>query len=810
VIWIDDLLRDVRFASRSFLRNPGFAFIAAASLALATGATTAIFSIVNGVLLRPLPLGNPDQLVQVYGSWREDRRGSADEIDDPLGSIEIETYSTQSRLVAAFAGYSVTTRHLQRANGTERLTAVAADLTFFTLLNVETIAGRTFREGDGQDVAVISAGLWEQRFARDPAVVGSTVTLNGRPCTVLGVMPDSFQFPYTAASLLPGALPESRTDIWIPISPLRDSNSPTGLRQGRVNVVARLQPGISRPAAEAELRVLAQRLEEQHRAVNLGVGVRLVPLTEVVVGPVRRSLWMLFAAVGLVLAAACANVANLLLSRMAARTREVVTRAALGADRIRLTRQFLTESLLLSLVGGAAGMAIARWGTDVLVALVSTRIPRAHEITLDWYAFVFLLLICLATAVLFGLAPALTAIRHDIHTVTKDSTGHATGGGAYARIRDGLVVIEVALAFVLALGAVQVMREAIRLENVATGMVTANVLTLHVTPRTTAQDYYEIEERVAQLPGVRAAGFTQLVPLQNWGWTGGFSIRGEATDRSRLMIAGLRYVTPGYFATLGIPVLHGRGFTRGDTAEAPRVILVNEALVRTYFPAATNAVGRDLDRGTIIGVVGDVRQVRLDRPAEPEIYYPAAQNVTMTSDLGMSLIVRGARSPESLTPAIRDAVTKVNANLAIFNVKTMEQVLADSLWEVHLYRWLIGLFTALTLVLATIGLHGVIAYNVTSRMREFAVRLALGADPAGLARQVVRRAIGLTAAGLAGGALIAAALSPWLEQLPVARQSDPSAYGAIGAALIAVGLAAAAVPALRAAAVNPSAALRQE
>ena len=812
MIWIDDLLRDVRFASRSFLRNPGFAFVAAASLALATGATTAIFSIVNGVLLRPLPLGNPDQLVQVYGSWREDRRGPADEIDDPLGSIEIETYSTQSRLIAAFAGYSVTTRHLQRADRTERLTAVAADLTFFTLLNVETIAGRTFREGDGQDVAVISAGLWEQRFARDPAVVGSTVTLNGRPCTVLGVMPDTFQFPYTAASLLPGALPESRTDIWVPISPLRDSSSPTGWRQGRVNVVARLQPGISRPAAEAELRVIAQRLEEQHRAVNLGVGVRLVPLTEVVVGPVRRSLWMLFAAVGLVLAAACANVANLLLSRMAARTREVVTRAALGADRMRLTRQFLTESVLLSLRWRRGRLAIARWGTDVLVALVSARIPRAHEITLDWYAFAFLLLICLATAILFGLAPALdrSAARHPHGHEGIDGTRH---GWPDLRPNSGtaLVVIEVALAFVLALGAVQVMREAIRLEHVATGMVTANVLTLHVTPRTTAQDYYAIEERVAQLPGVRAAGFTQLVPLQNWGWTGGFSIRGEATDRSRLLIAGLRYVTPGYFATLGIPVLHGRGFTRGDTAEAPRVILVNEALVRTYFPAADECpVGRELDRGTIIGVVGDVRQVRLDRPAEPEIYYPAAQNVTMTSDLGMSLIVRTATSPESLTPAIRDAVTKVNANLAIFNVKTMEQVLADSLWEVHLYRWLIGLFTALTLVLAAIGLHGVIAYNVTSRMREFAVRLALGADPAGLARSVVRRAIGLTAAGLAGGALIAAAVSPWLDQLPVARQSDPIAYGAIGAALIALALAASAVPALRVAAVDPSAALRQE
>ena len=313
---------------------------------------------------------------------------------------------------------------------------------------------------------------------------------------------------------------------------------------------------------------------------------------------------------------------------------------------------------------------------------------------------------------------------------------------------------------------------------------------------------------MAQLPGVRAAGFTQLVPLQNWGWTGGFSIRGEAMDRRRRLIAGLRYVTPGYFATLGIPVLQRSRFHpgrhRGSAARHPGE---RGAGAHLLSPGQRARSGAELDRGTIIGVVGDVRQVRLDRPAEPEIYYPAAQNVTMTSDLGMSLIVRTATSPESLTPAIRDAVTKVNANLAIFNVKTMEQVLADSLWEVHLYRWLIGLFTALTLVLAAIGLHGVIAYNVTSRMREFAVRLALGADPAGLARSVVRRAIGLTAAGLAGGALIAAAVSPWLDQLPVARQSDPIAYGAIGAALIALALAASAVPALRVAAVIPSAAL---
>ena len=807
MIWLDDLGRDVRFASRSLRRNPGFAFVAAASLALATGATTAIFSIVNGVLLRPLPFGDPNGLVQIYGrNWREER-GAPDPLKGPLGSSELEAYATQSRSFVGFAGYEVTTRHLQRANGTERLTAVAADLDFFELLNVEPIAGRTFREGDAPAVAVISAGMWERRFGRDPSVIGALVTLDGRPFSILGVMPDTFQFPYMAASLLPGAMPESRTDVWIPGPPLRGASA--ALRQGRVNVIARLRPGIARGTAEAELRVVAQRLEAQQPGSGFRVGVRVVPLSEVVVGPVRRALWMLFAAVGLVLAAACANVANLLLSRMAVRTREVVTRAALGADRMRLARQFLTESVLLSLAGGAAGAALARWGMDVLVALISARIPRAHEISLDWYAFAFLLLVCLATAVLFGLAPALTAARLDIHTVTKGSTGHATGGRTYGRIRDGLVVIEVALAFVLAFGAVQVVREASRLENVPTGMITSNVLTLHVTPRTTAQDYYAIEERVSQLPGVRAAGFTQLVPLQNWGWTAGFSIRGRAPDPSRRLITGLRYVTPGYFAALGIPVVAGRGFTAGDSDGTPRVVLVNETLARTYFPS-DDPVGRELDRGTIVGIVGDVRQVRLDQPTEPELYYPAAQNVTMTSDLGMSLIVRAATSPESLTPAIRDAVTQVNSNLAIFNVKTMEQVLADSLWEVHLYRWVIGLFTTLTLVLAAIGLHGVIAYNVTSRTREFAVRLALGAEPAALARMVLRRAAGLTAAGLASGLLIAAAVWPWLGQLPAARNSGPATLAAIGAALLALALVACTVPALRVASVDPSTTLRHD
>ena len=643
--WLDDLGRDVRYAVRTLLRTPGFTLVAVTSLALATGATTAIFSVVNGVLLRPLPFESPDRLVQIYGrNFREDR-GGQDAVTGPVEPAVLEAFATQSTSFDGFAGYSVSTSHLQGPSGVERLNAVVADLQFFSVLGVKPILGRTFEVGDPLDVAVISASLWQQRFNSDPSLPGKTVTLADRSVTLLGVMPATFQFPYSAASILPGAQPQSRTDIWIPMPSIR-SGAVGSLRRGRVSVVARIKEGVATAAARSELEVIARRLEEQFRGTAVRVGVRVQPLADVVLGPVKRSLWMLMAAVGLVLAAACANVANLLLARMTVRTREVVTRAALGASRTRLVRQFLAESLLLSVAGGLVGLAIARWGTTVLLSTGAARIPRTQEIALDWQAFAFLAMTCLATAVFFGLAPALSAARVDAISAVNESV-RQTPHRMYGRIRDGLVVVEVALAFVLAVGAAVVMREIVRLQQVDDGMITENVLTLHVTPRTEAQDYYAIERRVAQLPGVRDVGLTQLVPLQNWGWTADFSVEGRAPDPQRRSIAGLRYVTPGYFRALGIPIVRGRGFVEGDTADAPRVILVNEALARQYFPGE-DPVGRNLDRGAIVGVVGDVRQVHLDRPAEPEIIYPAAQNVAVASDLGMSLIVRTAMPPESL------------------------------------------------------------------------------------------------------------------------------------------------------------------
>lgn len=808
---LEDLVQDVRFGGRTLRKAPGFSATAVLTVALATGATTAIFSIVNSVLLRPLPFAAPDRLVQVEEMMPI---GGAGAVLYP----DLEEFRKQSSTFEMFSGYGLTTRHLQGAAGTERLTAVVSDRYFFTLLGVQPIAGRTFQSGDEGPAVVISERLWNRRFDRDPSVIGRTIALDGntfdaarqrtvierRAYTVLGVMPETFQFPYGAASVYPAALPETQTDIWILDDRAR--------RMGRASVTGRLKSGVMIDAAASELSLIEQRLDVLTPSPYRPTGVRLVALAEDVLRSIRRFLWMLFGAVGLVLAAACANVANLLLARTTARTREVVTRAALGAGRLRLARQFLTESLLLSFGGGLVGVAIAWWGTDLLVALGSAKIPRAHEIApiLDWGAFTFLLLVCVATAILFGLAPALTAARADIQTVTKEAAGHVTLGGSYRRIRDGLVVAEVALAFVLACGAVVVMRELSRLQQTDTGMVTDNVLTFHLTPRVEDSDYYKIEERVAQLPGVEAAGLIHMVPLQNWGGIGTFQVRGRPREEvARLPTAELRSVTPGYFQALGIPIRAGRPLTERDSLDAPGAILVNEALARLHF-AGEDPIGREMDRGRIVGVVADVRQVRLDRPAATQIYFPVARTAGIASDIGMSLIVRAQGQPQAVIDAVRSAVRQLNPNLAIFNIRTMEQVLADSLWELNLYRWLIGLFAALALVLAGIGLYGVISYSVASRTREFAIRLALGSDQIALARLVVSRGVRLAAVGLMVGAVAALALTRLVGNLTASLGPDPTTLAATSVLLLAIALLACLVPAMRVARMDPATALRHD
>jgi putative ABC transport system permease protein len=543
---------------------------------------------------------------------------------------------------------------------------------------------------------------------------------------------------------------------------------------------------------------------------------QVVPYGDAVLGPARRALWLLFGAVALVLVAACANVANLLLALTSARVNEIATRAALGASRARLARQFLIESLLLALAGGIGAVAVARWTSNALVAFGTERIPRVHEVGFDWAVFGFLFLVCGTAAMFFGVAPALAAARVDAGTAVKDA-GRATAGRGYARVRDALVVAEVALAFVLASGAALVVGEMERLRQSDKGMATENVVTFHVgQPMTKGVEsqYYEIARRVAEIPDVRAAGFTQVLPLQNWGWSSSssdFVVRGAPPRTDPPFSIELRYVTPGYFEALGIPIRRGRGIENGDGADAPRVILINETLARAHFGSA-DPVGVEMNRGRIVGVVGDVRQVDLDRPTAPEIYFPIAQNWSQVAELGMTLVVRSTRASDAVIDIVRSRVNDVNPRLAIFNIRTMEQVVADSLWDLSLYRWLMGWFAMLTLVLSVVGLYGVLSHSVTARRREWAVRLALGSTPAEVARIVLVRGVVLAAAGIAIGAtLLVAALRAFGSGLPfIAGGARSAVFAAVAVTMFAVAIGASWLPAIRVGRIAPASALRAE
>lgn len=809
VPWLDALGHDTRFAIRSLVKAPGFSSITILTLALAIGATTAIFSIVNAVLLRPLPFASPDRLVQIEEVAQVGGPG-------PVLAADVEPFRTQTRTLEGLTGYAQTIRHLQGAGEPERLSAIVVDHYFFPVLGVAPLVGRTPGPADTTPVVVIGERLWERRFNRDASVISRTIALDGnvfdpaarrvvvqrREHTIVGVMPARFQFPYGAASIYPTALPETQVDLWL--------LAEEPWRAGRVPLTGRLRAGVTVEQALSELNVIEQRLDQTSPAQNRPLGVRVVRLVDDVVGPVRRSLWLLLAAVALVLVAACANVANLLLARSAQRAREVVTRAALGAGRMRLVRQLFVESLLLSVVGGALGIVVAWWGLGVLIAVGAARIPRAHEIALDWTTFAFMFTVCVATSVLFGLAPAITASRADVHSVTKEASGRSTMGRGYRRTRDGLVIAEIALAFVLALGAAVVMRELDRLQHQDPGFTTDNVLTLHVTPRVEESQYYRMEERIAQLAGVESAGFVHMVPLQNWGGFGTFQVRGTAPSQlSPMPTADLRAVTPRYFDTLKIPLRAGRGLTERDRESSPEGIVINETLARRYFPGE-DPLGRQLDRGVIVGVVGDIRARSLAEAPVAQIYASVGQNSGIASDIGMALVVRTGGSATALVDPIRAVIHEMQPTIAIFNIKTMRQIVDESMWELNLYRWLIGLFAALALVLTAIGLFGVISYGAASRMREFAIRLALGSNQTRLARTVLARGVVLTAVGLAAGGALSVAMIRVVTSVAVTSNPEPLVVVSICALLLVIALVASALPAIRVATLEPTRVLRDE
>jgi predicted permease len=801
--WLEQASQDVRFALRALTRNPAFALTAVGTLALGIGANTAVFSVVSGVVLRPLPFAEPDRLVQIYGTSPLSPEGG------PL--LNVDEFKRQNRSFEAIAGYYVTAAYLRSGETPERVMTVKAESPFFSILGVPPLRGRTFGPDDPPTVAVVSESFWNTRLAGDPSVVGSSLILDDRPFTIIGVMPSSFQFPYRAASLLTGVAAEERTDLWIPLDPPLPPRSQIG------DVIGRLRPNVRVGSAESELSVIAKQLESQYPETNQGRGVRLMPLSRAVVSSaVRRPLFMLFGAVGLLLALACSNVANLLLVRLTLRSREVAMRQALGASRLRLVRQFLAESLLLASAGGLAGLGLAWWATKYVMQIAGNQIPRAHEMGLDWRVFLFLLAVCTAISLALSVVPALTFGRRDTRSILQESGGHSTMGTRSRRLRNGLVVAEVALACILAVGAAALIRELVRLRNTDLGIVTKNVVTFHIghrmTSGTDAGQFYEIADRVEHLPGVRAAGFTQLLPLQNWGWTRNsinFQLRGRPPER-RVFPIELRFVTPGYFQALGIRV-RGRAFTSHDDRNARPVIMINETLARKLSPEDDPLDKETTGGATIVGIVGDVRQANLDHPPLPELYTPIAQNWSQLSELGLTLVVRTHDRSEKIIEPVRAAVREVSPNQAIFRIKTMDTVVAESLSDFTVYLSVIAVAAGLALVLASTGTYSVISHIATARTREFAIRVALGADRTRVIRLVIGQGARLTMVGLGLGVFGAVAAGRWLQGLPVSvRPPDFVTIAPITALIAAIAIVACLVPARRAAVKDPIDVLRTE
>jgi len=793
--WREDFRQDLRFAWRTARRSPGFVLAGAGTLALGIGATTAIFSILSGVLLRPLPFAEPGRLIQVQQTDVRNSTGA-------VFTADIEDWRKAGAAFEGIAAYSFTSKNLVDVPDPERIQGVSADRSLFRVLGVAPQLGRTFAESDEPEVAVLSASLWRRRFGADPRAVGRSMMLDGQPFTILGVMPESFQFPYRAA----------HTEMWIPV---RTAAQRPGSRNSRTEAaVARLKPGVTVQAAQQELNAFGERLGALYPA-NRGRRTQLTPLAEFVGGSVRSALLTLLGAVGLLLLIACANVANLLLARAARRTHEIAVRAALGASQGRVVKQLLTESVLLSLVGGLGGLALAAIGAKAILRYAGTQIPRAWEVGVDWRVFAFLLATSALTGIAFGILPALAAARNDPQTALKRSGGNWGAGGAAKRgLRDGLVVVEIALSFVLLASAGLLMRGFLRLQETPTGFVSDRVLTARLTvslsdyraPGSYGRYVEEVQGRLRQLPGVRSAGFIQYLPLQNFGWWAYFGLKGQPSNWR----TELRYVSTGYFDALRIPLLKGRLFTERDAPGSSIAIVVNETLARRYFPNG-DAVGQQTDRGQIIGVVGDVKALRLDEPTTPEIYYSFTQNTAATSDAGVALVVSAAVPPETLAGAVRTTIQQSNARQVVYDVKTMEDVVAASLSNTRLYLWLIGCFAGLAVVLAASGVYGVISYVVSARTQEFGIRIALGAEGGQILRFVLAHGGWLVAAGLLAGAAGTLAAGRLLESLiRGVNAADAATLAGTGALLAAVGLAACLGPARRATRVDPLIALKCE
>jgi putative ABC transport system permease protein len=819
VRWMENLGQDIRYGTRTLRKNPGFTTVAVLTLALGIGVNTAIFSLVNAVLLRPLPYPQPGQLVQLRADWS----GSPSTVIGSAAFIEARAQSQSLTRIAAYSGGEMT---LTGAASAERVLTGAVTADFFPLLGVQPAVGRNFtREEDtpnGPKAAILGHGLWQSRWGGDADVLGRTITLNERSYTVVGILPARFQYP-------------EPFQLWTPLALGETGGTFVGYGEGMMllKAIARLKPGVTLQQAQTELRTIAQRIQPRGPTATRGgdgEGVlTLIGLHEQVVGEVKGPLLVLWGAVAFVLLIACANVANLLLARAAARQREMAVRAALGAARWRIARALLTESVLLSLAGGGLGLLLAVWGVQALGQWSEVSSAAMHGIGIDAWVLAFTLGVSVITGLAFGLAPALQAWRTDVSAALKQESRGDTGGPGH-RLRQLLVVSEVALALVLLVGAGLLIKSFSRLRDVNPGFRTEGVLTFQVTltgEESSSQKVNVIEqmvERLRVLPGVQAAAATDSLPLTPFERITPVDVEGRPPIDLNMLRRGGLSVTPvsrptvtlDYFNAMGIPVRNGRAFTSQDARPAAGVVMVNEAFEKHFFPGES-AVGKrirlvagsiaDAPWPTVVGVVSDVRQGGLAGDVMPEVYSPELDD----AGGALSFVIRVAGEPDHLIPAVKAVAEEVEPNQSIHNVMTMEQRLANTTTSRRLNTVLLGSFAGVALLLALVGIYGVMSYAVTQRRREIGVRMALGAQESDVLGLIIYGALRLTLLGVVIGLAGAFALTRYLSsQLYSVKATDPLIFLGLAVALTGVGLLASWLPARRGSRTDPMVALRTE
>jgi putative ABC transport system permease protein len=810
--------QDVKYGLRALITRPGVTLIIVTTLALGVGANTAIFSVVNATLLRALPFKDPDRIVMVWGYLPKLAHNSDKFPSSAANYLGLAKQTQTCEQLAAFRQWSWQLTH---AGEPEQLQGVRVSANFFEALGARPLAGSTFTSGQDQEgaapVAIISYRLWQKEFGGDPGALGQSLTLNGRTVQIVGVMPRDFEFP-GSANMIPGLQFAIRNDIWMPLAMSAEERG----NQGSLNlaVIGRLKPGVTVAQAENELRAIETTLP----LGTIGYTVNLINLQKQMVGNIQRLLMVMLATVAFVLLIACANVANLLLARASARQKEMAIRRALGAGRWRIIRQLLTESVLLSLTGGLVGLLLAVWGTPLLVSIIPDKVPRIHEVNVDVRVLGFALLVSVATGIVFGLAPALQASRPDLNETLKETGRGTTGGLRQNRMRAFLIVSEVSLAVVLMIGATLLTKSFVRLLQVNPGFDSTHTLTMEVALPTLPPAKYadeqeqaayfkEVLSRLNHSPGVAAAGAVLSLPLTGAEESTDLFIEGRPRPTfEERPNADYTIVSPEYFRALQIPLLKGRQFSDHDDKNAPAVILINEALARRYWPdqepiGQRLTVGFEKEPRQIVGVVGNVKQTTLNADARPTMYMPHLQRPTG----GMTIVLRANGDPVSLSQLARTQIHSVDPSIPVTNIRTMNEVFSASIAQQRFAMLLVGLFGVLALVLATIGIYGVMSYSVTQRTHEIGVRMALGAQRTDVLKLILRHGILVSLLGVFVGVAASFGLTRVMASLLFGvTPTDTMIFATVGFGILAIGTIATYLPAWRATRVDPLSALRYE